>query len=86
MYKMENITTSVPNMAPSPLPTDARSSIVNNDLLSVEITNENVALNVMVSFLNIAQKRGVYSFDESAKIWECIQKFIAREPTVPSAP
>lgn len=74
---MENITTSMPDMTPSPLPTDARSAIVNNDLLNVEIVNENVALNVMVSFLNIAQKRGVYSFDESAKIWECIQKFIA---------
>jgi len=31
---------------------------------------------VMVSFLNVAQKRGAFSFDESAKIWECIKKFI----------
>jgi len=82
---MENITTSMPNMAPTPLPSDARSAIVNNDILNVEITNENIALNVMVSFLNVAQKRGAYSFDESAKIWECIQKFIAREPTVSPA-
>jgi len=46
-----------------------------NKLLSVQITDENVALNVMVSFLNLAQRRGVFSIDESAKIWECISKF-----------
>lgn len=44
-------------------------------LLSVQVTDENVALNVMVSFLNLAQRRGVFSIDESAKIWECIAKF-----------
>ena len=42
---------------------------------SIEVTNENVALNLMVSFLSLAQKRGVFTIDESAKIWECIQKF-----------
>lgn len=47
-------------------------------LTSVEVVNENVALNVMVSFLNIAQKRGAFSLDESAKIWECVQKFVQR--------
>jgi hypothetical protein len=44
-------------------------------LMSIQITDENVALNVMVSFLNLAQRRGVFSIDESSKIWECIQKF-----------
>ena len=44
-------------------------------LIDVEITNENVALNVIVSFLNLAQRRGVFSIDESAKIWECVKKF-----------
>ena len=44
-------------------------------LVDVDITDENVALNVMVSFLNLAQRRGVFSFDESAKIWECVKKF-----------
>jgi hypothetical protein len=47
------------------------------NLTTVEITNEIVALNVMVSYLNIAQKRGAFAIDESSKIWECIQKFIA---------
>jgi len=64
-------------MQESPIPSDAKSAIINNDLINIPITNENVALNVMVSFLNVAQKRGVFSFDESAKIWECIQRFIS---------
>ena len=71
-------------MQESPIPSDAKSAIINNDLINIPVTNENVALNVMVSFLNVAQKRGVFSFDESAKIWECIQKFIpAGGPSVP---
>jgi hypothetical protein len=45
-------------------------------LISVEVTDENVALNVMVSFLNVAQKRGAFDIAEAAKIWECVQKFI----------
>jgi glutathione synthase/RimK-type ligase-like ATP-grasp enzyme len=53
-------------------------------LTDVQIVDENTALNVMVSFLNLAQKRGTFSIDESAKIWECIQKFIQQQP-VPDA-
>lgn len=44
-------------------------------LVDVEITDENVALNMMVSFLSLAHKRGVFGIDESAKIWECIKIF-----------
>ena len=44
-------------------------------LVDIPIRDENVALNVMVNFLGLAQKRGVFSFDESAKIWECIKMF-----------
>ena len=45
------------------------------DLSDVEVTNENVALNIIVSYVNLAQKRGAFNMKESAKIWECIQKF-----------
>ena len=82
---MDNITISPlaptedrPAVAPTPAVDDTSSSIVNQPLTSVVITDENVALNVMVSFLNLAQKRGAFGLDESAKIWECIQKFIQR--------
>lgn len=45
-------------------------------LVDIDVTNDNVALNLMVSFLNLAQRRGAYSLDESSKIWECIKRFI----------
>jgi hypothetical protein len=44
-------------------------------LVDLPINDENAALNIMVSFLSIAQKRGAFTFDESAKIWECIKLF-----------
>ena len=44
-------------------------------LVDVVVTDENVALNVLVSFLSLAQRRGAFGMDESAKIWECVQKF-----------
>lgn len=49
-------------------------------LTEVEIKDENIALNVLISFVDLAQKRGAYSLDEAAKIWECIQKFIKPMP------
>ena len=47
------------------------------DFLKVDVSagNENLALNVMVVLLNLAQRRGVYTIEESAKAWECIRKF-----------
>lgn len=44
-------------------------------LTDLEIDNEVTALNVMVQFLGLAQKRGAFTIDESAKIWECVKKF-----------
>jgi hypothetical protein len=44
-------------------------------LVDVPINDENTALNLMAQFLALAQKRGIFSFEESAKIWECIKKF-----------
>jgi ABC-type proline/glycine betaine transport system substrate-binding protein len=44
-------------------------------ITDVEITDENVALNILVGFLELAHKKGAFSFEESAKIWECIKRF-----------
>jgi hypothetical protein len=44
-------------------------------LVDVPISDENIALNVLVSFVSLANKRGAFGLDESAKIWECIQMF-----------
>jgi hypothetical protein len=45
------------------------------NLTDVKIVDENTSLNVMISFLSLAQKRGAFGIDESAKIWECIKIF-----------
>ena len=55
---------SVPTQAPAP------------PLTSINIADENAALNVMVSFLNLAQKRGAFNIQESAKLWECVKLFM----------
>ena len=44
-------------------------------LVDVPVENEPIALNLIVSFLNVAQRRGAFTMDESAKIWECVKMF-----------
>ena len=48
-------------------------------LVDVEITNQNIALNVIFSFVALGQQRGVFNIQESAKIWECIKLFRPEE-------
>ena len=45
------------------------------NLLEMPVTNENEALNVMVNFLHLAQRRGAYAIAESAKIYDCVKIF-----------
>lgn len=73
---MENDTNSSSAASSTP-PASAGPSIADAQakIMALPITTENDALTIMVSFLNIAQRRGVFSIDESAKIWECIKKF-----------
>ena len=67
MSSEENIVLSEsPSQPPKP---------VEFKIVDVQIVDENTALNVMVSFLSVAQKRGAFNIDESAKIWECIKMF-----------
>lgn len=44
-------------------------------LVDIPVTDEVGALNMLVSFLNLAQRRGVFTIDESSKIWECVKMF-----------
>ena len=56
-------------------------------LVDVQVSDQNVALNLMVSFLSMAQKRGAFGIEEVAKIWECIKMFEIPTPTTaPPAP
>lgn len=78
---MDNITLSEETPTPAPPSAPAESQV---RLTDIEVTDENMALNIIVSFLGVAQQRGTFSIAESAKIYECIQKFISK-PTDSSA-
>ena len=45
----------------------------------VPVTNQNEALQMLVYFINVAQKRGTYSIEESFKIYECIKIFKSQQ-------
>jgi hypothetical protein len=62
-------------LAPAPAPAPAPLAPNQVKLTDVKVTDENVALNLLVSFISLAQKRGTFTIDESAKIWECISTF-----------
>ena len=80
--KESDSATSVSETKQQPQQQQSQQQQVN--LVDVPITNENVSLNVMVGFLNTAQKRGVFNVQESAKIWECIRIF--QKPAGPQGP
>jgi len=71
-----NISTPVPESVSTPEPVSTPVPVQKETkLVDVVVSDENTALNVMVSFLSLAHKRGVFGIDESAKIWECIKLF-----------
>ena len=74
MSEAENVKmTEMPvNPTAPPAPEQQQQQV---KLVDVPVTNENTALNVMVQFLNVAQRRGVFAIDESAKIYECFKMF-----------
>ena len=44
-------------------------------MLQQPVVDKSSALDLIFGFLQIAQRRGAFSFPESAKIYECIQQF-----------
>jgi len=63
--------TPAPTSDSTPAPTMPR-------LTEIPVNDDNTALNLMVGFLDTAQKRGAFSLDESAKVWECVKRFIQK--------
>ena len=61
--------------ATTQLPNDTKQDTKQTKLVDVVVSNPNEALQLIATFLNLAQKRGAFSLDESAKIWECIKLF-----------
>ena len=48
-------------------------------ITSIVVNDETTALNLLVQFVHIAQKRGAFNLQESAKLWECVSKFMKKE-------
>ncbi len=44
-------------------------------LVDIPLNTQQDALQLIVTFLHLAQKRGAFTLDESAKLWECIKMF-----------
>jgi len=52
--------------------TKAQKQINLDDL---EVSSQDVALNLMAQFLELAQKRGAFTFQEASKIYDCLKYF-----------
>lgn len=52
----------------------------------LKVNSENDALNLMVGFLQLAQRRGVFTLEEASKIQECVEMFQRNAPPAPTAP
>ncbi len=84
----KDVNTTEPVTDPAPASTESApvstesapaSAPAQINLLEVDITDEHVALNVIVGFLGVAQRRGVFAMNESAKIFECVNMFQQRK-------
>ena len=74
---MENVDTQTP-VSSSELASKEQVKEVN--IMDVPVSSQDIALNVMVFYLNSAQRRGAFSMDESAKVWEAVKMFVTPEP------
>lgn len=74
---MENISMNVQDTATSGATSGAPASAPAPPpkLTQIPVDNQNVALNLLINFVNLAQRRGAYTLDEAAKIWECVKMF-----------
>ena len=72
---MENIVMSEVPTNPAPAQAPTQEVPLEVQLVNTPITDENVALNILVAYIGLAQRRGVFNIQESSKIWECIQRF-----------
>jgi hypothetical protein len=68
-----------PVMTDIPQPPPAQFEEKTIVLTDINVTDQNVAFNILISFITVAQKRGTFSINESAKIWECLKYFLTPE-------
>lgn len=48
---------------------------MSSSILEQSVVDKSSALDLIFGFLQLAQRRGAFSFAESAKIFECFQQF-----------
>lgn len=71
-----NQMTSNNEVLPSPpVSQNQQQPLTQDKLVNVEVKDENAALNLLVAFINLAQNRGAFRIEESAKIYDCIKMF-----------
>jgi len=54
-------------------------------IVDIPVNSHNTALNILVALTGVAQKRGAFNIQESAKLWECIQAFNTPAAAAPDA-
>ena len=78
--KVEEVTTpQQPNQQQQPTQ-ETQQQQQQVKLADLKVNTENDALNYMVGFLELAQRRGVFTLEEAAKINECVAKFRRNTP------
>ena len=65
----------MPDIPQPPAPFEEKTVV----LTDINVIDQNVAFNILISFITVAQKRGTFSINESAKIWECLKYFLTPE-------
>ena len=75
--KVEETTTESTTEQPVEQPAPAQRQV---SLLQIPVNTENDALNMLVAFLQVAQKRGAFSLEEAYKIMESVNVFQKNVP------
>tara|TARA_B100000073_G_scaffold347485_1_gene362000 strand:+ start:168 stop:356 length:189 start_codon:yes stop_codon:yes gene_type:complete len=44
-------------------------------LVDVPVNSQQEAFQLLIQFLQLANRRGAFGMDESHKVWECVQLF-----------
>ena len=79
--KVEETTTESSTEQPVEQPAPAQRQV---SLLQIPVNRENDALNMLVAFLQVAQKRGAFSLEEAYKIMESVNVFQKNVPQQPA--
>lgn len=75
----------MPSADSAAAPTQGSAQPNQPKIKDLKVNTENDALNLMVGFLQLAQRRGVFTLEEAAKIQECVEMFQRNAPPAPAA-